>query len=266
MAMFGLFKTKKQKVGELLSAYMDGQLSAREKQTVERLLGDSDEARRELESLRATVGFLKQAPLSKPLRPLTLKAVPGPAPKVAPRSFGLALPVATAAAALFFALVLVGGSMDLFSVHPSQPPTLSATVSPRPEDRYAAVPNGSPELPTPAADASPRVSAAQVAPEKPPAAAMGISSVTPPEATATASPNGGVAPTPAPKSVVAVPTQPAMESVQSATSSQPQAAQLAGAKTESRFPWLPLEIALGAVLAVLIMATGVNSWRARRRT
>src|ERR1700687_2817361 len=64
-------------VEERLSDYLDGNLSDRERATVEAHLAVSDHARASLESLRYTVNLLKQTPAPTPPRQFTLPITSG---------------------------------------------------------------------------------------------------------------------------------------------------------------------------------------------
>ena len=62
-----------QQVSQLLSAYLDGQMDARERYLVEQHLSTCSACRHELESLRQTVRLLRQLPAVAPPRPFTLR-------------------------------------------------------------------------------------------------------------------------------------------------------------------------------------------------
>jgi hypothetical protein len=64
---------------DLLSAYIDGEVSESESLRVEEHLSGCDECRRELDTLRATVALMGQLPELAPQRAYTLAAVPEPA-------------------------------------------------------------------------------------------------------------------------------------------------------------------------------------------
>lgn len=74
---------------ELLSAYLDNQLSVSERVTLERRLGDEPQLRTELEDLRATVGVLRDLEPARPPRSFTLDPATAPR-RAAPLLGGLA--------------------------------------------------------------------------------------------------------------------------------------------------------------------------------
>ena len=94
---------------ERLSEYLDGRLSAREREKVERHLEACHRCREEMESLEYTVGLLRQTPSVTPRRAFTLEGAP--APSTAPVRWGARAPTwaygaAVSMAVLLFALVL----------------------------------------------------------------------------------------------------------------------------------------------------------------
>src|SRR5579884_730079 len=58
------------RTGELLTAYLDGELSAREREAVERLLERSPEARAQLQQLQEGANALRALPRHRPRRDL----------------------------------------------------------------------------------------------------------------------------------------------------------------------------------------------------
>ena len=97
--MARLFKREaRRRREELLSAYVDGELTASEQREVEELLASSEDARRELAELQATVDLVAQLPELGLPRSFALDAAPKPRwtlwwPSV--RTTGLATSVAT---------------------------------------------------------------------------------------------------------------------------------------------------------------------------
>ena len=96
--MARLFKREARRREELLSAYVDGELTASEEREVEELLASSEDARRELAELQATVDLVAQLPELGLPRSFALDAAPKPRwtlwwPSV--RTTGLATSVAT---------------------------------------------------------------------------------------------------------------------------------------------------------------------------
>ncbi len=196
---------------ERLSAYIDGRLSPGEREEVERQLARSDEARRELESLQATVRLVRMTPRAQVRRSFALSAAMVEARAEAP-SRGLqrsAASLATAAAALFLAFSLVGGSLDLFG--------------------RDALPAGGGEDDAVIEQAAPQAAPApQAAAAEAPKAADG-------GATERSLAAGAEAPVVAEPEAVTEP--------------------LALATPARRFPWLALEIAAGALLALAMTTT-----------
>lgn len=112
MSLFGKnrHKTEHHGVDELLSAYLDNALSARERQTVEAHLAVCDHCRWNLETLRQTVQWTRELP-SVPLP--RVFTIPAPAPArsrpVRRRNWGFGLlQGATALVALFFVVAVLG--------------------------------------------------------------------------------------------------------------------------------------------------------------
>ena len=117
MTMVRLFtrqaKERKQR-DELLSAYLDGQLSAGERARLEAQLATDPALRAELEALRHTVVLVRDLPPVPIPRnfilPPTVAARPRPAPSARPRRAWAAplLTAATAVVSLLFVVVLAG--------------------------------------------------------------------------------------------------------------------------------------------------------------
>ncbi len=140
-------KSEHEWVEESLSAYLDGELSAREKAGVEKHLQECRACSENLSTLRQTVALLKElpavpAPRSFALRPAVVK----PKVRVAPSSWGYGLlKGATALAALLLVLVIGGdltlqflGSFRMGAAAPP-PPTEEMIVAPPvvPTEMYA---------------------------------------------------------------------------------------------------------------------------------
>jgi anti-sigma factor RsiW len=107
-------KSEHQWVGESLSAYIDGELTARERTRVEQHLKECQACAQDLRTLRQTVALLKEmpvlpAPRSFAVRPRVARPRPAPAPSA--WGYGL-LKGATAIAALLLVL-LIGGDLAL---------------------------------------------------------------------------------------------------------------------------------------------------------
>jgi hypothetical protein len=121
---------------ELLSAYLDGEVTPEERTLVERTVASSSEVAWRLDALRQTVALMGQLPRVPLPRSFTLgEADIRPTPRVghdAPRWWHALLnPVflrnATAVATMLFLVVLVGNVM-LSSLAPAAPAPASATV------------------------------------------------------------------------------------------------------------------------------------------
>ena len=96
--MVRLFGREDRRREQLLSAYVDGEVTAEEAREVEELLASSEDARRELAELQATVGLVRGLPDLELPRSFALDAAPKPRwttwwPSV--RTTGLATSVAT---------------------------------------------------------------------------------------------------------------------------------------------------------------------------
>ena len=74
--MVRLFGRAEQRRHELLSAYVDGEVTAEEAREVEELLASSEDARRELVELQATVDLVRGLPELEPPRSFALDAAP----------------------------------------------------------------------------------------------------------------------------------------------------------------------------------------------
>jgi anti-sigma factor RsiW len=110
-------KSEHQWVRESLSAYIDGELTARERTRVEQHLKECQACAEDLRTLRQTVALLKElpvipAPRSFAVRPRVAKVRPAPAPST--WGYGL-LKGATAIAALLLVL-LIGGDLALHTL------------------------------------------------------------------------------------------------------------------------------------------------------
>ena len=74
--MVRLFGREDRRRHELLSAYVDGEVTAEEASEVEELLASSEDARRELAELQATVDLVRELPELEPPRSFALDAAP----------------------------------------------------------------------------------------------------------------------------------------------------------------------------------------------
>jgi hypothetical protein len=130
-------KSEHQWVEESLSAYIDDELTPRERARVEKHLEECQACADQLATLRQTVALVKElpmlrAPRSFAVRPAAVRAKPSPAPPA--WGYGL-LKGATALAALLLVL-LIGGDLALQVVHVTSLGSW-APAAPAPEVAYA---------------------------------------------------------------------------------------------------------------------------------
>ena len=109
---------------ELLSAYVDGQVSASEASRVQEHLAACAECRRELEALRATVSLLRSLPQVQPSRSFALAEAPEPADRRWPVAWGAR--AAMSVAGLVLATLLVGDAVGLVRQATGREPSLAA--------------------------------------------------------------------------------------------------------------------------------------------
>ncbi|KPV50773.1 hypothetical protein SE17_25005, partial [Kouleothrix aurantiaca] len=128
---------------ELLSAYIDGQLSGPERATLEQRLEREPALNAAIEDLRATVGLLRQLPPARPPRSFTLDAQ-----AVAPRrawvfpwgQFASGL-IAVALVVVFgFALTRTGGGGGSTAGAPAAAPMEAAAMTAAPAAEATAAP------------------------------------------------------------------------------------------------------------------------------
>jgi len=106
-----------EQVRELLSPYLDNEVTPTERQLVEQTLQSSSELRADLESLRQTVALLKAMPAMSAPRPFTLTAADIPAQATTPQRSWLILPgwLTNLASMAFLLVALILGGLFLFS-------------------------------------------------------------------------------------------------------------------------------------------------------
>lgn len=211
--LFGHQAKKRERRDELLSAYLDGQLSAEERARLEAQLATEPALRAELEALRHTVALVRDLPPVPIPRnfilPQTAAARPRPAAPVRPR-YAWAAPLLTAATgvvSLLFMVVLAGNLLlphtrgnlafapaaaplpeieaPQAAVEPSPPSQKAATEEfEEIEPAYAGAPTPLP-LPTeaPAEEAPPRANEAEGHDEATPEEWDGMAEATPGEMT-----------------------------------------------------------------------------------
>lgn len=114
-AMFEWFrKTRCSKVHEMLSAYIDRELSPQEHQVVETHLKTCQACRAEHDSLRQAVNLLHRMPVASPRRSFAISEA-----KAVPRKGVLkALSAVTVVAALCLIIVMAGDVMHAFDTPP----------------------------------------------------------------------------------------------------------------------------------------------------
>ncbi len=107
MGLFGRKLTDQERAEELFSPYIDGQVTAEEKQFLERYLADHPETREKFEMLQAAVHMTKTLPPVKAPRSFVLPRSMARKPSLAVRMYP-ALRFATVAAMALFAFALIG--------------------------------------------------------------------------------------------------------------------------------------------------------------
>ena len=285
--MLGIDKHRRVRV--LLSSYVDGQVSDAETRRVEEHLASCAECRRDLETLRATVGLLKGLPEVVPASALRLDSPP--IPVRGPWAYVWATRLATSFAAFMLAALLLGDSFELVR----QTGDLVATTA---EERAAQAFEPAPVVamaalaptieqqddqasaeaaPVPLAAAAPApmaaMAAAAAAPEQPPTGATeetevvaesAVQAAAPPVATASLSeePQTKAARAgPVSADIAAAPGAQAM----SEPVAQPTEEDLAPTAKGVGLPLWQLEVASGVVLVTLLTATIWTTLRRRRR-
>lgn len=134
--MLGFRKNEHQRIREMLSAYLDGALTPRDKARVERHLKECAACAEDLRTLRWTVGLMKEMPSVAVPRPFTVRA-PVPRRRAEPSRPGWTftfLRGATALAAVLLVLVLSG---DLLSRRTLKAP--APALAPVAEEKAAPV-------------------------------------------------------------------------------------------------------------------------------
>lgn len=140
---------------ELLSAYLDGQLSADERRTIERRLGDEAELRQAYEELRATVQALRDLEPLRPPRSFTLdpSQVAAQRPPAARLGWGRLLQVAGVFAGVLIAAI---GVLNVLGSMGAGAPSMAVqpTAAPASEPMLAAVPTEPPTVATEARESA----------------------------------------------------------------------------------------------------------------
>ena len=269
----------------LLSAYIDRQVSEVEVSQVEEHLAGCGECRLELDTLRATVGLLKNLPELEVPRSFTLTESPAP---ISPTpSIAWAPRIATSAVALLLVVLLVGDALGVITQSapsgeiaaplefraPAPEAAAPAAAAPAPEAAAPAAAAPAPEAaapaataPAPEAAAPAAAAAAAPAPTPPPAPVAAMAAPAPPADAAVEERAVAVTPEQEPE----VERQAAAEKAISAPAAQTPEISDEGAPEAVKEPGgleLPvwqLEIAAGALVAVLALATFLLARRSRR--
>ncbi len=157
---------KHNKLRRLLSSYIDGQLNENESKQIEEHLSTCQECRWDMDSLRATVGLLRDIPTPMPQKSFLLQKVPTPI-EIRTPSFVWAVRYAASAAALLLVVLLAGDFTGLLSQSgetPAQQLAQELIQSPdsRPEMQSLSTP-----APMPTAAPAPAISAPVAAPAEP---------------------------------------------------------------------------------------------------
>ena len=202
------------KMRELLSSYIDGEVSDSERRRVERHLAECEECRQELESLRLTVSALRQLPEIQASRSFAVSEIPDPVMGGEGWVLGVRL-AASAAAIVLVGIILadvtglavqsdLSGLAGRFEMadsepipRPAAPAPAPAAPAPAPTAAPAPAPAMAPAAPQQPADPAP--AAAPAAPAAAPVQEVQVQAAAPPPTNVPAAP----APAPAPTAVPA---------------------------------------------------------------
>ena len=164
MGLFGRKLADQERAEELFSPYIDGQVTAGEKQFLERYLADHPEAREKFELLQAAVYMTKTLPPVKAPRsfvlPRSMARKPSPALRLYP-----VMRLATVAAIALFAFAFTGDLVTQSRFAPASPVVENAAsdaarmaeaveATPAPPEAAAVAPTGAPTSTQAAAEAS----------------------------------------------------------------------------------------------------------------
>ena len=274
------------KLRTLLSSYMDGQVNDAESRRVEGHLASCDECQRDLETLRATVGLLRELPEIAPARSFTLEAA---APAVREtRIIVWATGFAASMAALLLAALVLS---DVFDVIEQTGQVSMAPMAERavlaPEVAVAA-PAAAMAAPAPAPMPAPAppAAAAMASPAPEPATAIEAAAAPEEAASQAESPTiAAAAPAPQAAAAMAAPA-PSADGAEAATETKrpvqraspaaraPDEASLpvveglpgeAAASGRVSLPLWQLEVAAGVAFGLLLLATLWTRLRGTRR-
>lgn len=284
--LFGRGK-KEERRDELLSAYLDGELSAEEQARVEAQLAADPALQADLDGLRQTVALVRDLPQVPAPRnfvlPQTTAARPRSAPLARPRRAWAAplLTAATAVASLLFVALLsldlllprIGGNLAFAPASEPQMATEAPREMPVEQEVEAEAEEMAEAVPQPAGEAL-----AEMPPAAPDEVEMGADRA--PEEEKAAAPvtdSGSLTTTPTPLATAlaaaeksgegaehwdSIPEEPAEvtpSSVEEESLEPPESEMIGAAQPVSR---RPLEIVLGLIALALALAT-VWAWRAR---
>ena len=283
--MIGLLANRRHgRLRTLLSAYIDGQVSESEASRMEQHLGRCDECRLELDSLRMTVGLLRDLPRLEVPRAFNLVVAPSPATYNRPVAWGAGL--ATSVAAFLLVALLM---LDVFDIvaqsevldetasqavlteaavtaPESAAPALAAEVPPAEDEASAesALPPAA-AVPAPAGAAAAAPQAAMAAPEPeqletaPETMMQAAAAPGPPEEVATVEEEVAEGAEPVEETAALATATPAIQSEEGQKSRPPPSQGLSA-------PLWQLEAAIGGLVAALALATLWIIRRARRPT
>lgn len=219
--MLGFFdRFRHGRLRELLSSYIDDEVSDSERRLIETHLSECEECRQELESLRLTVSALRQLPEIQATRSFALSVEPKPMRSSPGWALGVRL-AASAAAVVLVGLILadvtgliVQSDLAEFEGEPemAEPAAPAQPAAAAPAMAPAAAPAAAPAPRQPAAPApaAPAPAAAPAAPAAAPVQAMQAQAAAPAPTQAPAAPAPAAAPT-------VVPVQKTTESVPEST-------------------------------------------------
>jgi len=250
--MFKRFKrSEHERVEELLSAYIDGELSIEEATLVEKHLRECSACTQDLESLRQTVNLVRQLPAVSPPRSFTISHLVVPK---RPWAWGYVyLRGATALAALLLIVLLAG---DLGFQYLWAPRMAAPTLEPMALQATVETPEAEIEVPVPGETPPARETLDQMEAQKVEETPAPLAEATPP-----AEGLGAALPSPEP-----TPTPELVAAAESPLPSPfPEEVAYGGQRPERFFAFLPtlrlLEGALFGAFLILGGATALVAWR-----
>lgn len=245
---------------ELLSAYIDGQVSADERRTVERRLNEEADLRQAYEELRATVQALRDLEPLRPPRSFTLDPakVAAQRPPAVRLGWGRLLQVAGVFAAV---LVVAIGALNVLGSMGAGAPSVAVqpTAAPATEPMLAAVPTEAPTVAAEARESAPLAAVPTLQPGNGVAAPSSLDNGSRPAtpqalATVIVTPEAAALPGVAPQPTIA---QPAISSPGAVDLAQP--TPIAEPRTPAGAP--DLTLLLIAVVVAALAGGGILLWR-----